>query len=162
MRADVDVSHFPPITSARSYREQDACIAAAIRSVAALAGSRIEILEAGCGNQWPIDLHDVEYRLTGADLDEDALKLRIARLKDLDVALVGDLCTMVLPRGTFDVVYSSYVLEHIREADLALNNMVSALRPGGCSSCGFQTPAPRGDLSLGGRPFGFMSSITAG
>jgi SAM-dependent methyltransferase len=121
---------FPPITSSSSYEQQDECIAAAIRSLAVQASRRIEILEAGCGIRWPIDLHDVDYRLTGADLDPHALKLRLALQKDLDEAIEGDLCTMTLPAGAFDVVYSAYVLEHIRDANLALNNMLSALRPG--------------------------------
>lgn len=131
MMAAMDVGQLPPIIGAGSYREQDDCIAAAIRSVAVRTGRRLEILEAGCGNQWPIDLHGVDYRLTGADLDEHALNLRVARRNDLDAAIVGDLCTMDLPRGAFDVVYSAYVLEHIRDADRALDNMVSALSSGG-------------------------------
>jgi SAM-dependent methyltransferase len=59
------------------------------------------------------------------------LRLRLQLQNDLDEALEGDLCTMPLPRAGFDVVYSAYVLEHIRDADLALDNMASTLRPGG-------------------------------
>lgn len=122
---------FPKISPAASYEEQDARIAAAIRAVALRAGRTIQILEAGCGIRWPIDLHDIDYRLTGADLDPAALELRLSLEKDLDEAIECDLCTVPLPSASFDVVYSAYVLEHIRQADIALNNMVSALRPGG-------------------------------
>jgi SAM-dependent methyltransferase len=121
----------PQIRSARSYIEQDTWIADAMREVAARAGRPLRILEAGCGNKWPIDLKGIDYRLTGADLDAAALKLRIEFQKDLDDAIHGDLCTMSLPSESFDVVYSAYVLEHIRDAEIALNNLVGALRPGG-------------------------------
>lgn len=121
----------PQIRSAGGYEEQDAWIANAIREVAGRAHRPLQILEAGCGNRWPIDLQGIAYRLTGADLDAAALQLRVEFQKDLDEAIHGDLCTMSLPIESFDVVYSAYVLEHIRDADIALNNMLRALRQGG-------------------------------
>jgi SAM-dependent methyltransferase len=125
------LSDFPDLRSAGSYREQDEWIADAMRSVATRTARRIDILEAGCGKRWPIKMPDIDYRLTGADLDPAALRLRLSLEKDLDEAIEGDLCTMVLPSTSFDVVYSAYVLEHIRDADVALDNILSALRSGG-------------------------------
>jgi SAM-dependent methyltransferase len=124
-------AEFLPIRSARSYQEQDLWIADEIRSVAKRKGKRIRILEAGCGNKWPLDLHDVDYHLTGVDLDAAALKLRLEFEKDLNETVQGDLCTMALPAESFDVVYSAYVLEHIQNADSALSNILRALKPGG-------------------------------
>ena len=39
-----------------------------------LRGRELQILEAGCGRKWPIDLSGVRYRLTGVDLDAKALE----------------------------------------------------------------------------------------
>jgi SAM-dependent methyltransferase len=41
------------------------------------------------------------------------------------------LLTIELPHGQADVVYSSYVLEHIRGADKALAKFIDWLKPGG-------------------------------
>jgi ubiquinone/menaquinone biosynthesis C-methylase UbiE len=122
---------FPAIKSARSFEEEDQWIADAMRAVANRAGRPIRVLEAGCGNKWPIDLQGVDYHLTGADLDAAALKVRMDRENDLDEVIHGDLCTMTLTEASFDVVYSAFVLEHISAADSALGNMVRALKPHG-------------------------------
>lgn len=128
---DTHLDQPPALKSARSYEEQDRWIVDAMRDVARQTGQPLRILEAGCGNRWPLDMGDTAYHLTGLDLDAAALELRLKVRRDLDVAIHGDLCTAVLPKAAFDIVYSGYVLEHIREADLALENMVGALRSGG-------------------------------
>jgi SAM-dependent methyltransferase len=94
-------------------------------------GRPVSILEAGCGQCWLIDLSGLSYQLTGIDLDSAALELRKNKTRDLDVAICGDLCSVYLPEASFDVVYSSYVLEHVPNADVALKNFVKWLRPGG-------------------------------
>lgn len=86
----------------------------------------LRILEAGCGRDWPLEL-SVPYRLTGLDLDPDALAAR----KDLDQAFVGDLRTAEFPTHSFDVIYSAYVLEHVRGADQVLKRFLRWLAPGG-------------------------------
>lgn len=86
----------------------------------------LRILEAGCGRDWPLEL-SVPYRLTGLDLDPDALAAR----KDLDEAFVGDLRTAEFPTHSFDVIYSAYVLEHVRGADQVLKRFLRWLAPGG-------------------------------
>jgi SAM-dependent methyltransferase len=148
-------AEFPNIRRARSYEEQDEWIAEAIRSVAMRAGRRIEILEAGCGNKWPIDLSAVDYRLTGADLDAAALQLRLDLEDDLDAAIQGDLCTMALPPESFDVVYSAYVLEHIRDADVALGNMIKSLKSGGLIVLRVPDPETARGFVTRGTPFWF-------
>ena len=69
----------------------------------------LRILEAGCGRSWPLKLSR-PYQLTGIDMDQAALSAR----KDLNSAVVGDLRTAEFAERSFDVIYSSYVLEHIR------------------------------------------------
>jgi SAM-dependent methyltransferase len=94
-------------------------------------GRPLSILEAGCGLRWTLDLSGIDYTLTGVDLDPVALELRKTVACDLDVAILGDLCTVDLPEASFDVIFSRYVLEHVQQADVALRNLVRWLKPGG-------------------------------
>jgi SAM-dependent methyltransferase len=86
----------------------------------------LRILEAGCGRLWPLKL-SVPFTLTGLDLDRDALAVRT----DLDQTIVGDLRTVELPARSFDVIYSAYVLEHVRGAQQVLERFRRWLAPGG-------------------------------
>lgn len=94
-------------------------------------GEPIDILEAGCGNQWDLDLTGITYVLTGIDRDKAALDIRKNISKDLDRIIVGDLCDAVMDPEGFDVIYNAFVLEHIDNADIVLRNFVRWLRPGG-------------------------------
>ncbi len=80
----------------------------------------LQIMEAGCGNKWPIDLTGIQYVLTGVDRDEAALELRKNIKKDLHEAIVGDLLTVSIPQK-FDIIYCAFVLEHIEEAEKVLH-----------------------------------------
>lgn len=80
---------------------------------------------------WTWDLSDLEFRLTGVDTDAAALAERQATVGDLDVAVCADLRTFELDSGSFDIVHSAYVLEHIAGAEQVLLRMLDALRPGG-------------------------------
>ena len=113
-----------------SRSEEMAIVVSSINSVAP-PDRPLQILEAGCGQKWDIDLDDLKYVLTGVDLDATALKIRIEEQKDLDHEIVGDLVSVQLPENSFDVVYSYYVLEHIANARSALLNFLKWLRPGG-------------------------------
>jgi SAM-dependent methyltransferase len=86
----------------------------------------LRILEAGCGRSWPLQLAR-PFHLTGIDMDQAALSVRT----DLNRAVVGDLRTAEFPDQSFDVIYSSYVLEHIRGAEQVLERFLRWLAPGG-------------------------------
>ena len=88
-----------------------------------------DFLEAGCGRRWPYKFDDANFKLTGVDMDEVALKSRKDR--DLDVAILGDLRTVDLPPESYDLIYNSFVLEHVDGAEQVLRNFVKWLRPGG-------------------------------
>jgi SAM-dependent methyltransferase len=95
-------------------------------------GSRpLRVLEAGCGQKWAIDLKEVPLHITGVDTDAEAMRIRRARTKDLDVEIIGDLRTVELPSAQFDVVYCSYVLEHVAGAEGVMDRLVEATRHGG-------------------------------
>ena len=87
--------------------------------------------EAGCGREWYFQLDGISYEITGIDLDPTALRYRQNGRGDLHRAIVGDLRTVTLPANHFDVIYCSFVLEHIEGAQRALDNFVKWLKPGG-------------------------------
>jgi SAM-dependent methyltransferase len=91
----------------------------------------LSILEAGCGQKWAIDLANLDYTLTGIDVDPIALDLRKTKYHDLDVGICADLQFVILPEASFDVIYSCWVLEHIARADLVIENFSKWLKPGG-------------------------------
>jgi SAM-dependent methyltransferase len=97
----------------------------------AVDGVALRVLEAGCGQQWPIDVARYQLHITGIDLDAEAMRIRRQRHNDLDVEIVGDLRSVDLPQAAFDVVYCSFVLEHIDGAEQVLDRLVAATRPGG-------------------------------
>ncbi|MGH8934221.1 MAG: class I SAM-dependent methyltransferase [Egibacteraceae bacterium] len=92
-------------------------------------GEPVQILEAGCGRKWELDLENVV--LTGVDLDAAALDIRKNVQKDLHEAVHGDLCSIELPAERFDVIYNSFVLEHVEDAPRALQNFARWLKRGG-------------------------------
>jgi SAM-dependent methyltransferase len=122
-----------------------------VRLLAASVAPPLEILEAGCGRRWPLDLDGVKYRLTGIDLNAKAMELRKERVGDLDVAIVGDLRTIDLPPEQYDVIYNSFVLEHVPQADEVMASFVRWLRPGGL----LLIRIPDGEAV-----FGFLTRIT--
>jgi SAM-dependent methyltransferase len=91
----------------------------------------VEILEAGCGNTWAVRLDGLNYKLTGVDLDSEAINIRVNMRKDLDEAIVGDLRNVDLGSRKFDIVYNSFVLEHIQGAENVLKRFVGWLKPNG-------------------------------
>lgn len=114
-----------------SQAQEQELLEACIRDKASETPPPLRILEAGCGRRWPLRLKDVPYTLTGIDLDEDALAIRKNVHNDLHEVVVGDLRTANFDEGAFDVVFNSFVLEHVHEAERVLQNFIRWLRPGG-------------------------------
>jgi len=113
-----------------SYEFEKEMLERYIKGIAAKNGA-LNILEAGCGQTWGLDLKEIKYHLTGVDVDRAALEIRKFETKDLDEIIEGDLCTVKLPDNHFDVVYNSYVLEHISGAETVMKNFQRWLKPGG-------------------------------
>ena len=86
----------------------------------------LRILEAGCGRSWPLKLSR-PYHITDINMDQATLAVRT----DLHRAVVGDLRTAEFPDRSFDVIYSSYVLEHISGAEQVLERFPIGLRQAG-------------------------------
>jgi SAM-dependent methyltransferase len=84
------------------------------------------VLDAGCGYSLSLDFpHSVH--LVGLDTTPEA----IAKNKNIDEAIVGDLQTCPLPPASFDAVICWWVLEHIPDMKAAFRNMARSLRPEG-------------------------------
>lgn len=133
-----------PLSLLSEHREVIALLERHIRS----AGTSLTILEAGCGRAWPLKLDGIAAHLTGIDLDPVAL----ANRRDLERAIVGDIRdrTLLAPESC-DVVYSSFVLEHVDGAEQVLENFLTWLRPGGLLIV---------RIPDGGSAYGFAARVT--
>ena len=114
----------------KSYQDEADMFVRSIRQSAS-PGQSLNILEAGCGNTWELDLSGINYELTGVDLDQAALKIRAEEKGDLDHVVLGDLRTVELEKNHYDVIYNSFVLEHVKGAECVIDNFWRWLRPGG-------------------------------
>ena len=91
----------------------------------------VSVLEAGCGQKWTLKPEGLTLHITGVDTDAEAMRIREQKQGDLEAAIVGDLRDVDLPVGKFDVVYCSFVLEHVEGAESVLDRLLAAVRPGG-------------------------------
>ncbi|HEY9521762.1 MAG TPA: methyltransferase domain-containing protein [Thermopolyspora sp.] len=94
-------------------------------------GRRLDVLIAGCGRGSALGLEQFDARVTGIDEDLPELRAATAARRDLGAWALGDLRSVPLVPRSFDVVYVSFLLERIRHAELVLDRLVAALRPGG-------------------------------
>jgi SAM-dependent methyltransferase len=120
----------PPIPVLPDEPAADEIVRARIQSYARDKG-RIHILEAGCGRRWPYRLQDLDFVLTGVDLDPDALRIRQNEKRDLHEAVLGDLRTVSFDKHCFDIIYSAYVLEHVPQTERVLLNFLDWIKLGG-------------------------------
>ncbi|HEY2441668.1 MAG TPA: methyltransferase domain-containing protein [Streptosporangiaceae bacterium] len=114
-------------------------------------GEPVRLLQAGCTS--PADDLDLDQQLgehldkPGASrfdlsvrsIDQDHPGIREAASRpaagdgpSLGVpAVLGDLRTIPIPSRTFDIVYCAHLLDRIQHAELVLDRLVAALKPGG-------------------------------
>ena len=92
---------------------------------------RIHVLEAGCGWGPGLTLDDLDRSVTGVDIDTPMLRAHTLARSDLDTWHLGDLRTVPLPPRGYDVVHASFLIERIPQAELVLDRLVAALKPGG-------------------------------
>ena len=109
---------------------------------------RLLVLDAGCGSQMYLELGQAA-RIVGLDVDADGLE----RNQRLDERLVGDVQTVVLPHGAFDLIVCWDVLEHVRDPGRALENLRPALRAGGLLVIGAPNVLSLKGLVTKGTPF---------
>jgi len=124
------IGKFPKPQQLGSWVEEMDVMADHIKQKA-LSNGALNILEAGCGAQLNLDLGGVQYKLTGVDINKSELDIRNNQQGDLDVSILGDLRSVSLKENEYDVIYNSYVLEHIDGAERVLENFFRWLKPGG-------------------------------
>jgi SAM-dependent methyltransferase len=120
----------PPLKLVRTFRENIELMEGWLKRKGR--GHALRILEAGCGNHWPLDLGGVEYALVGVDVDARALEIRKRSARPGDEIRYGDLRNRDLfGAAHFDAIYNSFVLEHVDGAERVLENFAHWLAPGG-------------------------------
>jgi SAM-dependent methyltransferase len=134
----------------KSYEQENKLIESFIRRQASN-GELIHILEAGCGREWPFKLEGIKYILTGVDTDKEALKIRKNNLNDLHETIEGDLSSIDLGMDRYDMIYCSFVMEHIERADVVMRSFVKWLKPNGIIIIKIPDPYSA---------FGFVTRIT--
>jgi SAM-dependent methyltransferase len=92
-------------------------------------GPGSSVLEAGCGRTTRLSaFRDRIDRLVGVDLDEPGGSTN----EEVDDFLAADLCgPLPFPDGSFDLVYSNFVVEHLERPPAAFAEWHRVLRPGG-------------------------------
>jgi SAM-dependent methyltransferase len=103
---------------------------------AANSGQQITILRAGCttADDLGVDaLRAAGARLSVTNVDEDGEVTRaaVAQHQQLTDAILGDLRTVPLPPRAYDIVQCSELLTRIEHAELVLDRLIGAVKPGG-------------------------------
>ncbi len=101
-------------------------------------GRQVSVLQAGClAPVRDLGLGELaesgfEISVTAVDADQPLARrvLRDAQSAYNDV-ITGDLRTVPVPQRAYDVVYCASLLERVHHAELVLDRLTSALKPGG-------------------------------
>ncbi len=100
-------------------------------------GRAISLLQAGCataGSELDVTALlaiGADVRVSRVDDDEDTVRAVAAARPDLSTATLAELRTLVLPPRSVDLLQCSMLLHRVRNAELVLDRLVAALRPGG-------------------------------
>jgi LSD1 subclass zinc finger protein len=90
------------------------------------------LLEAGCGNGYLLAAAERRgYEVLGVEYSEPAAQRARAGLARGQV-MVGELASLDLPAGVFDVCVLADVIEHVRDPRAFLATVRDRLKPGGC------------------------------
>jgi SAM-dependent methyltransferase len=92
---------------------------------------RLDVLVAGCAHDEPLALDRIDTRMIGADEDLPPIRSVIGERADLVTCSLGDLRSVPLAPRSVDVIQLSFLLERIHHAELVLDRLLQALRPGG-------------------------------
>jgi SAM-dependent methyltransferase len=104
------------------------------------AGEPIRLLQAGCTaatddlglDKLRARTFEVSVRTIDSDqVDSGHPVTAVAAASATDPLVLGDLRTIPLPPREFGIVYSAHLLDRIEHAELVLDRLVAALKPGG-------------------------------
>jgi len=88
-------------------------------------------LEAGCGTGSVCKILPSDVCITGVDFSSIALEVALSGAPDNCTFVRAGIEKLPFPTETFDGVYSFEVLEHIIDPEMAIQQMVRVLKPGG-------------------------------
>lgn len=88
------------------------------------------ILDLGCGEGTRLSLLSKEINLTGVDISETAIKMAKKNYPKITF-IKADLEKVPLKGGSFQLVYSAYVLEHLTNPEKVLSEAIRLLRISG-------------------------------
>jgi SAM-dependent methyltransferase len=100
-------------------------------------GRPVTLLQAGCATAGPeLDVPALlesapELSISRVDDDDDAVRAVAATRPDLSAATFAELRTLAIAPRSVDLVQCSMLLHRVRNAELVLDRLVAALRPGG-------------------------------
>lgn len=112
------------------------------------AGTPLDLLECGCGGNPATDLLEVCASYTGLDFSSQGLATARGKLQRTGTPfdlVEGDMCSLPFEDESFDAVYSSHALYHIRDPRAqatAIREMARVLRPGGVLVLVVANPRP--------------------
>jgi SAM-dependent methyltransferase len=115
---------------ARKHRDR-------IRTALLHVGTRLNLLECGCGGNPERQLLDLCARYTGVDFSDTGLQMARSAFADIGIAhefQTADICALPFDDGAFDAVYCAHMIYHIEDPmaqDTAISEMVRVVRPGG-------------------------------
>lgn len=92
-----------------------------------------KVLDIGCGRKSDIGRYLKEHNshalIHGADLDEYSLKNT-----DVDELFICDAADMPFADGSYDAVFSQFLLEHVKDSQETVNSIARVTAPGGLAT----------------------------
>lgn len=94
---------------------------------------KLNILDFGCGRGWLSQKLTAFGNVTGVDLSPDSVKRAAGFFPDVTFKVINaaEPVGSQLPAGSFDIIVSSEVIEHVLNQEEYINNIYALLKPGG-------------------------------
>ena len=144
MASRSDVSSEDPALKAPPFIRQDAIKLPAMRTSFAYSAKRIaaymsnysgtpKVLDIGCGSKSDIGRYlkerNTQAIIHGADLDDYALKNQ-----DVDRLFICDAADMPFDDGTYDIVFSQFLLEHVESSEKTISSIARVMAKEGLAT----------------------------
>lgn len=113
-----------------------------------------KVLDIGCGRKSDIGRylkdHDTHALIHGADLDEYSLKNA-----DVDELFICDAADMPFDDGSYDVVFSQFLLEHVHDSQQTVDSIARVTAPGGLAALIIPNPTSPASTVAKMTPYSF-------
>ena len=113
-----------------------------------------KVLDIGCGRKSDIGRYLKEHRshalIHGADLDEYSLKN-----SDVDELFICDAADMPFEDGSYDVVFSQFLLEHVEDSQQTVDSVARVTAPGGLAALIIPNPTSPASMVAKATPYSF-------